>query len=60
VSAPAAVIFLARRVRELAIALQSVGTSWTVFMSWLVGTAAGAYAGVALAIRAHARIVVTS
>lgn len=33
------------------IALQSFGTSWTVFVSWLLGTAAGAYAGVAAGIR---------
>jgi hypothetical protein len=33
------------------IALQSVGTSWTVFGSWLLGTAAGAYVGVASGIR---------
>jgi len=29
------------------VALQSVGTSWGVFCSWLLGTAGGAYAGVA-------------
>jgi hypothetical protein len=29
------------------VALQSVGTSWPVFASWLLGAAAGAYAGVA-------------
>jgi hypothetical protein len=29
------------------VALQSVGTPWPVFASWLLGTAAGAYAGVA-------------
>ena len=31
------------------IALQSVGTSWFAFSSWLVGSAAGAYAGTAAA-----------
>lgn len=34
------------------VALQSFGTSWTVFGSWLLGTAAGAYGGVATGIRA--------
>jgi hypothetical protein len=33
------------------VALQSVDTSWAVFWSWLVGTGAGAYAGVAGGIR---------
>ncbi len=37
------------------VALQSVGTSWGVLGSWLLGTAAGAYAGVAVGIRARAR-----
>lgn len=36
------------------VALQSIGSSWAVFGSWLLGTAAGAYAGVATAIRARA------
>jgi len=31
------------------IALQSVGTSWFVLSNWLVGAAAGAYAGIAAA-----------
>lgn len=35
------------------LALQSFDTSWGVFGSWLLGTAAGAYAGVATGIRAH-------
>ena len=38
------------------VALQSFGTSWIVFGSWLLGTAAGAYGGVATGIRAHARL----
>jgi hypothetical protein len=29
------------------VALQSVGTSWTVFLGWLAGSGVGAYAGVA-------------
>jgi len=33
------------------VALQSFDTSWAVFGSWLLGTAAGAYAGVATGIR---------
>lgn len=33
------------------VALQSVGTSWGVFLGWLVGTGGGAYAGVAGGIR---------
>jgi len=33
------------------VALQSVDTSWAVFGSWLLGTAAGAYSGVATGIR---------
>lgn len=36
------------------VALQSFGTSWAVFWSWLLGTAAGAYAGVATGIRLRA------
>jgi hypothetical protein len=35
------------------VALQSYGTSWVVFGSWLLGTGAGAYAGVALGARAR-------
>jgi hypothetical protein len=35
------------------VALQSFDTSWTVFGSWLLGTAVGAYAGVATGIRAR-------
>jgi hypothetical protein len=38
------------------IALQSFGTSWGVFGGWLLGSAAGAYAGVAAGIRARALI----
>jgi hypothetical protein len=38
-----------------AIALQSVGTSWQVFAGWLIGSAAGGYAGVAGGIRLRAR-----
>ncbi len=38
------------------VALQSFGTSWTVFGSWLLGTAAGAYGGVATGIRGNARL----
>jgi hypothetical protein len=34
-----------------AIALQSVGTSWDVFAAWLLGSAAGGYAGVAGGVR---------
>ncbi len=33
------------------VALQSFDTSWAVFFGWLLGTAAGAYAGVATGIR---------
>jgi hypothetical protein len=33
------------------VALQSIDTSWAVFWSWLIGSAAGAYAGVAGGIR---------
>lgn len=33
------------------VALQSVGASWSVFWGWLLGSAAGAYAGVASGIR---------
>jgi hypothetical protein len=33
------------------VALQSIGTSWGVFSSWILGTAAGAYVGVASGIR---------
>ena len=39
------------------IALQSFGTSWWVFSSWLVGTAAGAYAGSAVALNLRARLL---
>ena len=35
------------------VALQSYGTSWAVFGSWLLGTAAGVYMGVATGIRAR-------
>jgi len=38
------------------VALQAVGTSPAVFAGWLVGAAAGAYAGVALAIAARERL----
>ena len=37
-----------------ALALQSVGTSWHVFAGWLLGSAAGSYAGVAGGIRLRA------
>lgn len=33
------------------VALQSFGTSWAVFGGWILGTAAGAYAGVAIGVR---------
>ena len=36
------------------VALQSFDTSWAVFWGWLLGTAAGAYAGVATGIRMRA------
>lgn len=36
------------------VALQSFDTSWAVFWSWLIGTAAGALAGVATGIHARA------
>jgi hypothetical protein len=39
------------------VALQSFGTSWLVFASWLVGTAAGSYAGVAMGIGVRDRLV---
>jgi hypothetical protein len=39
------------------VALQSFGASWLVFASWLVGTAAGAYAGVAIGIGVRNRLV---
>ena len=39
------------------IALQSVGTSWWVFSSWLVGPAAGGYAGIATAIAMRTRLL---
>ena len=39
------------------IALQSVGTPWWVFSGWLVGTAAGAYAGIATAIATRSRML---
>lgn len=38
------------------VALQSFGTSWAVFAAWLLGTAAGAYVGVALGIDVRARL----
>lgn len=38
------------------IALQSFGTSWSVFASWLLGSAGGVYGGVALAARARASL----
>jgi len=37
------------------IALQSVGTSWWAFSGWLIGTAVGAYAGIATAIAIRTR-----
>ena len=39
------------------IALQSVGMSWTVFAGWLLGTAGGAYVGVAGGVLVRARAV---
>lgn len=39
------------------VALQSFGTSWIVFAGWTVGTAIGAWAGVAIGIAVWARIV---
>jgi hypothetical protein len=36
------------------VALQSVGTSWPVFAGWMLGAAAGAYAGVATGMRVRA------
>jgi hypothetical protein len=39
-----------------AIALQSVGTSWTTFAGWLLGAGLGAYAGVAAGIGLRSRI----
>lgn len=38
------------------VALQSVGSSWGVFASWLLGTGAGAYVGVAIGIGVRARL----
>lgn len=39
------------------VALQSIGTSPAVFASWLLGTAGGAYAGVAIGIRVRERLL---
>lgn len=39
------------------IALQSVGTPWLVFSSWLVGTAVGAYGGVWIGLRIRRRLL---
>jgi len=39
------------------VALQSVGTSWSAFASWLLGTAAGAYGGVAVGVRVRTRLL---
>lgn len=36
------------------VALQSVGTSWSVFLCWLLGTAAGCYLGVVSGMRLRA------
>ncbi len=38
------------------VALQSFDTSWAVFWGWLLGTAAGAYGGVATGIRVRAML----
>ena len=38
------------------VALQSFGTSWAVFGGWILGTAAGSYAGVTAGIRVRAWI----
>ena len=40
------------------VALQSVGTSWWVFVGWLLGTGGGAYLGVAAGIRVRAALTV--
>jgi hypothetical protein len=48
---PAGVLFI---LLAPGVALQSVDTSFGVFAGWLVGTAAGAYLGVAGGIRARA------
>jgi hypothetical protein len=50
---PAAVLLL---LLSPGVALQSVGTSWMVFFGWLVGTAGGAYVGVASALRLRAAL----
>jgi len=50
---PAAMLFV---LLTPGVALQSVGSSWIVFASWLLGTSLGAYAGVALGIAARARL----
>jgi hypothetical protein len=39
-----------------AVALQSVGEPWQVFVAWLLGSATGSYAGVAGGIRLRARM----
>jgi hypothetical protein len=38
------------------VALQSVGTSWTVFLGWWLSTALGAYLGVAGGLRLRSRL----
>jgi hypothetical protein len=38
------------------IALESFGTSWLVFAAWFLGTAVGAYAGVAIGIAARGQL----
>ena len=43
--------------RSFAPWLQSVGTSWSVFSGWLLGTAVGAYGGVAIGVRMRTRFV---
>ncbi len=51
---PAAILLL---LLSPGIALQSFGTTWFAFSSWLLGTAAGAYSGVAIGVALRARLV---
>jgi hypothetical protein len=41
------------------VALQSFGTSALVFVAWLLGTGAGAYAGVALGVAARKQLALS-
>lgn len=52
-SLPAAMLLL---LLSPGVALQSFDTSWAVFGTWLLGTAAGAYSGVAAGIRMRALV----